>query len=73
MSVWEEYQVVKRGGENHGCGEEYKVEKRERVSNILFPLILICGWEKYEVGKGRKFLGKKNKILNMGAVKNFKL
>ena len=31
-SVGEEYQVVKRGRECHGCGEEYNVEKRERGS-----------------------------------------
>ena len=29
-SVGEEYQVVKRGMEYYGCGEEYKVEKKEK-------------------------------------------
>ena len=36
----EECQVVKRGKENHGCGEEYEVEKRESGINIIFPLLL---------------------------------
>ena len=37
-----EYQVVKRGGEYHGCWEENtrNVEKREMGSNIVFPKIL---------------------------------
>ena len=39
-SVWEEFKVAKRGREYHGCGEEYNVEKRERGSNIIFPIIL---------------------------------
>ena len=40
MSVGEEYHVVKRGREYHGCWEEYNKEKRERGSNMIFPLIL---------------------------------
>ena len=36
----EEDQVVKRGREYHGCMEEYNVEKRERGSNIIFPVII---------------------------------
>ena len=31
---------MKSSGEYHGCGEEYNGEKRERVSNIFFPIIL---------------------------------
>ena len=38
--VGEEYKVVKRGRECHVCGKEYNVEKRERGSNIVFPIIL---------------------------------
>ena len=34
----EEYQVVKRGREYQGCGEEYNVEIR--ISKIIFPIIL---------------------------------
>jgi len=30
---------MKRGRIYHGCGEEYNVEKRERGSNIIFPII----------------------------------
>ena len=37
---WEEYQVVKSGREYHGCGAEYNVVKREKGSNIIFPIIL---------------------------------
>ena len=32
MSLGEEYQVVKKGREYHGCEEEYNVEKMEMVS-----------------------------------------
>ena len=39
-SVGEEYHVVKRGREYHSFREEYNVEKRERGSNIIFPLIV---------------------------------
>ena len=46
-SVGEEYQVVKRGREYHGCGDEYSVE--ERGSNIIFPIIT-----KNKVGKRGK-------------------
>ena len=31
---------MKREGKYHGCGEEYHMEKRERGSNIIFPIIL---------------------------------
>ena len=33
-SVEEEYQVLKRGREYHGCQGEYNMEKRLRGSNI---------------------------------------
>ena len=36
----EDYQVVKRRREYHGCGEEYNVEKMERGSNSVFSIIL---------------------------------
>ena len=36
-SVGEEYQVVKRGREYHGCEEDF--EKKERESNIIFPIM----------------------------------
>ena len=32
--------------EHHGCEEEYNVEKRERGSNIIFPIILRLLWSK---------------------------
>ena len=38
--VGEEYQVVKRRSEHHGCGDEYNMEKREMGSIIIFLLIL---------------------------------
>ena len=40
MSHGEEYQVVKKGREHYGCGEEYNTEIRERGSNIIFPIKL---------------------------------
>ena len=39
-SDWEDCQVVKKGSEYHGHGEEYSVEDRKRGSNIIFPIIL---------------------------------
>ena len=50
---------MKRGREYYGLGEEYRVEKRERGNNIIFPVILrllgrILNGEK---GKGLEFLG----------------
>ena len=63
---------MKSGREYHGCGEEYYGEKRERVSNIIFPIILrllkrISSWEE---GKGTDILGKKFKIEKNRAGKN---
>ena len=37
--VGEEYQVLKMGREYHGCWEEFNVEKSERGSNFIFPVI----------------------------------
>ena len=61
----EEYQVVKRERECHGCGEENNVEKREKGSNIIFPIILrLLGRISSGLrGKGTDILGKKIKVL----------
>ena len=64
MSFGEEYQVVMRGMEYHGCGEDYNVEKREKGSNVIFPIILRL-WRRIsrQVGKRgrlRKFWGRKS-------------
>ena len=71
-SVWEEYQVRKRGK----CGEEYNVEKRVRLSNIIFPNILrplgISITSSGEEGKGTEIMGKKINI-KMVVGKNIKL
>ena len=58
-SVGEEYQVVKRGREYHGFGEEYNAEKSERGSNIIFPIILNAVWKNKEWGRGQKIQGRK--------------
>ena len=39
VSVGKDYQVVKRGMKYHGFGVESNVDKRERGSNIIFPII----------------------------------
>ena len=74
--VGEEYQVVKRGIKYHGCGEKYNVEKRERGSNITFPIILrLFGMEE---GKNGEKFGQENHDLENGGgeeyqvVENFK-
>ena len=51
-SVREE--VLKRGREYDGCGEEYNVAKMERGSNIIFPIMLrlfgkISRWNGMEI------------------------
>ena len=55
----EEYQVVKTGKEYYGCGEKYNVEKRERGSNIIFPIkVRLLGRISRRLrGRGRKFWG----------------
>ena len=70
-SVGEEYQVVKRGMENHDCGEDYNVGKGKQY-HLPYD---IEAWEEYQVGKrerGRVFRGRKSR-LKMGARKNTKL
>ena len=64
----EDYQVVKRGREYHYCGEENIVVKRERVSNIIFPIILrlLGKISSGEEGKGTEITGKKIKIKQSG-------
>ena len=47
--------------EYHGCGEEYNVDRRERGSNINFPIILRL-FERISSGEGAEFLRKKIKI-----------
>ena len=64
QSVGEEYQVVKRGSEYHGCWKEYNVEKSE--SNIILPIILML---LERISRG----GKKIKILKMVVGKNIKM
>ena len=60
------YKVVKRGRQYHGCGEEYNVEKRERGSNIIFPMILrlLGRISRREAGKGPgwTFFGEKSRF-----------
>ena len=58
------YQVLQVGVEYHVCGEEYNVDRRERGSNIIFPIILRL-FERIlskEEGKGRKFWGRKSRF-----------
>ena len=64
MGVGEEYQVVKRGREYHGCWEDYDMETRERGSNIIFPIIsrLLVRIPREEEGMRMEILGKKIKI-----------
>ena len=65
--VGEEYQVVKRGREYHGCGEEYNSKKREKGSIFIFSLILrLLG----RVSIGEEIKGMKIKILKIGVGKN---
>ena len=49
----EEHQVVKRGREYRGCGEEYNKEKRE--NNIIFPFYIKAVKKIIKLGRGRKF------------------
>ena len=39
-SVWEDYQIWKRGRSYQVCAEKYNVENMKMGSNILYPLIL---------------------------------
>ena len=76
MSVGEEYHVVKRGREYHGCGEEYNVKKREKRSNSNFPLKLrlLGRISSGKEGKEMEILRKKIKIFkNMETGENIML
>ena len=55
---------MKRVRENHGCGEEYNVEKRKRGSIIIFPIIsrLLGRILSGEEGKGTEIPGKRIKM-----------
>ena len=66
---------MKRGKKYHGCGEKHNVEKRERGSNIIFPLILglLRRISSREEGKGTEILWKKIEIKKMGVGKTIKL
>ena len=48
---WEEYQVVKRGREYHGCGEEYNVEKEGKGKQYHITLNIEAVGEEYQLGK----------------------
>ena len=74
-SVGEEYQIVKRGKEYHGCGKEYNVENRVRRSNIIFPMIfmLLKSITSWEEGRGSKFWGRKSRLKIIGVGRNIKL
>ena len=63
-SVGIEYQVLKRGREYHGCGEEYNILIREMGCNIIFPIILrlLGRISSAEVEKGTEIYRKKIKI-----------
>ena len=77
-SAGEEYQGVKRGRVFRGFGKEYNVEKRERGSNIIFPIILKyiavgknIKWRRGEVNEN---FGEENIYLKkMGMGKNIKI
>ena len=58
------HQVVKKGREYIGCGEEYNLEKRERGTNIIFPIILrlLGRISSVEKRKGTEFSGMKIEI-----------
>ena len=52
-SIREKYQVVKRGREYHGCGEEYNVEKKRKgkqyhLSYNIWAFGKNIKWEKRE-------------------------
>ena len=57
----------------HGCGEEYNVEKKERGSNIIFPIILRLLGRISSVKEGRQFLGRNSRFKIMGVGKYIKL
>ena len=67
-SVGEEYQVVKRKREYHGCGEEYNMEKGKGEAKS-FSLKYWGSWEEYQMGKRwweQEFLGRKQDFKKIG-------
>ena len=66
--VGEEFQVVKRRREYHGCGEEYNLEKMERGSNSVLSIILMLLGKilSGEEGMRTEIQGKKIKIRKYG-------
>ena len=67
-SVGEEYQVVKRGNENHGLWGKSIVEKRLRGSNIICSIILrLLGRISSGIkGKGTDISGRKSRFKKIG-------
>ena len=55
---------LQEGKEYHGCEEEYNVEKRDRGSNIILPVLLrlLGRISNGERGKGTEIMSKKIKI-----------
>ena len=53
--VGEEYQVLKRGRDrnNMAVGKNITLEKRERGSNIIFPIIFWLFGKNIKLGKGK--------------------
>ena len=66
---------MKRGREYYGCREVFNVEKGEKGSNTIFPIILrLLGIiSSKEEGYGREIFGKKIQIKKIGVGKNIKL
>ena len=64
--VGKEYQVLKRGREYHGFGENITWKKRDRGSNVIFSSILrLLGRRSSgKRGSGRKFWGRKSRFKN---------
>ena len=53
-SAGEEYQVVKRGRDYHGCGEEYNAEKSGKVKHYhrLYDIGAVVKNIKWDKGEG---------------------
>ena len=47
-----EYQVVKSGRENHGCGEEYNVEKKRKGKQYHLPYTIKAVGKIIKLGRG---------------------
>ena len=67
-SVGEKYQVMMRGREYYGCGEEYNMEIRKKGSKIIFVPV----GKDIKRDRGRKFSGRKSRF-KIGVGKNLKL